>query len=81
MMSESLLVWMLAILLFLVVLGGASLWLLWQLKGTSASSAAALTEQGNASAEIRNSLSKVMLHTQRTTSLLESSAKDTSSHI
>ncbi len=79
MSSDTLVFWMLPMLGLLMVLAGLSLWLLFQLRTSATSTATALIEQANYSGEIRSSLSKVMAHSQRMTTLIEASAKENTS--
>lgn len=81
MSSESVLVWVLPLLGLLFILVSLALWLLWQLRTKAITGANTLTEQYQVSTEMRNALTKVILNTQRSNTLLESSAKDSTSHI
>lgn len=77
-MNESLLI---VLLLVLVILcAGVSLWLLWQLRQNSLRQQTAVAEQVHTTNEVKNALSKVILQTQRTHSLVESSSKETDKH-
>ena len=80
MSSETLLFWALPMLGILMVLAGLSLWLLFQLRSSAITTSTALIEQANYSSEIRSALSKAMIHAQRTTALIESTAKEQTSH-
>ncbi|MCU0427145.1 MAG: response regulator [Candidatus Kapabacteria bacterium] len=77
-MSESVLI--LCLVVFIVFSTGVSLWFLWQLRQTAQASLNTLAEQSHATNEVKNAFSKLMLQTQRTHSLVESSAKENSSN-
>jgi len=81
MSSDTLVFWMLPMLGLLMVLAGLSLWLLFQLRTSSTNTSTALIEQANYSGEMRSSLSKVMLHSQRVSTLIETSSKESSSQM